>query len=100
MDRLLMFLGLAVRSGNISFGFDMTEAGIKSKKAKLVIITRDTAERTYRNASRLCEAGGVELIKIDADMDDIARNMGKRAGVISVTDAGFAKRIKELYSII
>lgn len=100
MNKLLLFLGLAVKAGNINFGFDMTESDIKSKKSRLVIITSDAADRTYRNTAMLCEAGHVDFIKIDACMDDIEKFMGKRAGVISVTDAGFAKRIKELCSLI
>lgn len=100
MDKLLLFLGLAVKAGEIHFGYSMTEADVKDKKAFLVLMTRDVSERTDRNVTMLCDAGGVEVLRLDADMDDIARSMGKRAGVISVANFGFAKRIKELYSLI
>ncbi len=100
MDKLLLFLGLAVKAGEISFGYSMTEDDVKSKKARLVLVTNDVSERTDKNVTELCSAGGVELLRLDAGMDDIARAMGKRAGVISITNAGFARRVRELYSLI
>ena len=65
-------------------------------KCALVLVADDISERTLKNTAMLCEKSGIDMIKINRDMDMIAKSLGKRSGVLSVTDANFAKRIKEL----
>ena len=61
-----------------------------------MLVADDISERTLKNTAMLCEKSGIDMIKINRDMDMIAKSLGKRSGVLSVTDANFAKRIKEL----
>ena len=96
MDKLMLSLGLVVKAGKMTFGYNLTEADIKKGKCALVLVADDISERTLKNTAMLCEKSGIDMIKINRDMDMIAKSLGKRSGVLSVTDANFAKRIKEL----
>ena len=43
-DKALRLLGLATRAGKVITGIELCEKAVKSKKAKLVIITKETAK--------------------------------------------------------
>lgn len=96
MDKLMLFLGLVVKAGKMTFGYNLTEADIHKGKCALVLIADDISERTLKNTELLCEKNGIDMVRINRDMDMIADSLGKRSGVLSVTDVNFAKRIKEL----
>ena len=45
-DKALRLLGLATRAGKVITGIELCEKAVKSKKAKLIIITKETAKST------------------------------------------------------
>lgn len=96
MDKLMLFLGLVVKAGKMTFGYNLTEADVKKGRCALVLVASDVSDRTLRNTARLCESGGIDMIRLNMDMDGVAQALGRRSGVLSVTDVNFAKRIREL----
>ena len=74
MDKLLSLLGLARRAGKIEPGFDAAVSAARGHKAALLLAARDISEKTLKNL----------------------RYEGDRAGVLAITDTGFAKAVKEL----
>ena len=74
MDKLLSLLGLARRAGKIEPGFDAAVSAARGHKAALLLAARDISEKTLKNL----------------------RYEGDRAGVLAITDKGFAKAVKEL----
>ena len=95
-EKLSGFLGLSRKAGKIVFGFDMTVEAMRKKTAKLVLLSNDCSERTARNIKRIAEETGTEIVILPLSMDEIGYAVAKRAGVLSVCDSGFSKKIKEL----
>ena len=44
----------------------------------------------------LCEKFNIEQLKLDINMIDIERAIGKRCGIIGITNSEMAKRINEI----
>ena len=95
-EKLSGFLGLARKAGKLVFGFDMTVEAMQKKTAELVLLSNDCSERTARNIKRIAEETGTEILILPLSMDEIGYAVAKRAGVLSVCDSGFSKKIKEL----
>lgn len=92
-SRVKSFLGLCRKAGKLQSGHDAVKVSIKQGKARLIILSCDASERLQREMERL--AGDINIIRIKLTMDDIASATGKRAGVISINDEGFALKLSD-----
>jgi ribosomal protein L7Ae-like RNA K-turn-binding protein len=95
-DRVLSLLGIARRAGRVCFGSDAVTEALRKGEAKLVLFARDLSPRTAGGVETAARARDVPCVKIAAPMDEIGIATGKRAGVVAVNDAGFAKAVAGL----
>lgn len=95
-NRVLSLLGIARRAGRLSLGHDAVQESIEKGEAKLVLLARDISPRTAEKVQDTAKRQGVPLIGMADTMDEIGMALGKRIGVLSVNDQGFAKRLTEL----
>ena len=99
-EALMRIIGLATRAGKIEVGEGKTEDRIKNKKSKLVIVSLDASDNTARKFENLCKGNGIEMIRA-GERDVLGKYTGREfAVVLTVSDEGFANRIKELASNI
>ena len=91
-DRLLSLLGIARRAGRISLGNDPVLSSITEGKARLVLLCPDLSQRTRKGIETNAEAFGVPLVTITQTMDQVGMSLGKRCGIISLNDEGFARK--------
>lgn len=91
-------LGMARRAGKLSMGHDMAQKAIREHKAKVLIFACDVSDRLIKEFEVWCDKFNPNLIclKIDEAIDEIHMALGYKAGVITVNDENFSKRIIEL----
>jgi ribosomal protein L7Ae-like RNA K-turn-binding protein len=99
-NKLLSYLGLARRAGKLSLGYDPVLDSVAAKEAKLVLTAGDLSPRTLRNGKEAAAAHGVSLLETDIPMAEFSFALGKRVGIVSVNDSGFATQIKRLWDDI
>ncbi len=94
-DKLNGLLGLCRKAGKISLGHDATVTSIKKRKAKLVITCCDASDRLKNEIQDECTFDGRNIPYIDAsfNMKELSLCINARAGVISIDDQGFAKKL-------
>ncbi len=99
-DNLKGILGLCRRAGKMSIGHDAAVSSIKKRKSFLSITCRDTSARLKREIADECEFEHRNIPYIDADFDmkELSLCIGTRAGVISIDDRGFAKKLITILS--
>ncbi len=97
-DRLLSFLGLCRRAGKMTIGNDAVTQNINNGKTYLIILAQDVSDRTEETLRKKLEKSGsrLEIRKLPYSRDDMNAALGKFAGVMSVDDKGFAKKIIEM----
>ena len=61
-DPVLSLISLARKSGGIKCGTFLTEGVVKNRKAKLVVISKDMAEREAKDLKALCGRNSVPFI--------------------------------------
>lgn len=95
-DKLLSMLGMARRAGKLQAGFDLVVETVKAGKADLVLAAADISEKTFKNLKYEAEKQQVKSVRIHAPMEELGKACGIKAGVIVITDGGFAKAIVKL----
>lgn len=93
------FLGLCRRANKMTVGHDAVVTSIKSGNSKLCIICSDASGRLKKEISEECGFNGRSIKFVDAPftMSELSFAIGKKVGVISVDEEGFANK---LYSMI
>ena len=88
-DKALRLLGLATRAGKVITGIELCEKAVKSKKAKLVIITKETAKST----ANMFKGVGIPVVCVESK-EKLGSFTGKDIrSVAVVTDENFASAI-------
>ncbi len=96
-SKVLSLLGMARRANRISLGHDACETSVKNGNASLVAVSRDASERLKDEMSGLSATYKKDFIELDCDKNELGAALGaKTTAVLSIDDAGFAKRIIEL----
>jgi ribosomal protein L7Ae-like RNA K-turn-binding protein len=88
-NRALSCVGLCKRAGALITGFDACVRDIA--KAKALFIASDVSEKTAKEMRFYAGKHKKPLFLLPAAMDALSGVLGKRTGVLSVTDEGLAK---------
>lgn len=93
--KILSYIGLAQKSGNIVSGEFMTEKMVKCGKACLVIVADDASANTKKMFTNMCEFYEVPLCFL-SDKGQLGHSMGKELRAsCAILDEGLANAIKK-----
>ena len=94
-DKVLSYLGLAMRGRNLVSGEFQTEDAIKSGKAILVIVAEDASENTKKLFRDKCSYYEVPVYSYGTKQS-LGRAIGKdQRSSLAVTDEGLAQAIEK-----
>ena len=79
------------KAGKLAVGMDMVKKVCREDAAAAVFITTDISEKSFKEVRYICARNSVKLYRLEMTMDDMWYGLGKRAGIIAMTDHGFAK---------
>lgn len=89
-------LGLCMRAGELSFGTDACLDLIQKKKAKLVIVANDAADRTKKNFEIACNKNQIPIC-LYGNIDDLSKAIGKpNKAVYAIKNQNFALEIRKI----
>lgn len=92
-NKILSYIGLATKSGNIASGEFLTEKVVKEGKAKLVIVAEDASANTKKMFLNMCEYYQVPIYFI-SEKDELGHAMGKQfRASLAILNQGFADAI-------
>lgn len=94
-ERLGRMLSLARKAGKLVWGFDSVKARL-DKDTVLVMFASDLSEGSRRRLERLATEKGVPCVDVGLSLDELWYYIGKRAGILALTDRGFAQKALEL----
>ena len=91
-------LGLARRAGKLSMGHDAALSTLLNGKAALLIFASDTSERLRREFQTAIEKKSIDVpvLETDITISEIHFSCGYKAGVFTVNDENFSKKIYSL----
>lgn len=91
MNKLLSLLSLTRRAGKLGLGFDPVKESVQKREAELVLLAADLSPKTKKEEQWFCRSAGCAVREIPASMDEIWYAVGKRSGVLAITDRGLAE---------
>lgn len=97
--RFLSILGLCMRAGKLNFGFETVKTAVQNGTVHLLLTASDLSPKTAKEVAFLAEKYAVPLLPMDTAMEEMKLAMGKKTGVLAVTDEGLAKRLSELQGL-
>lgn len=99
-DRVLALIGLATKAGRTVSGEFMTEREVKSGRATLVIVAKDSSDNTKKKFRDMCEFYQVPIY-FYGDKDTLGHAMGKEfRASLAVLDEGFSKGIQKQLELV
>lgn len=94
--KYLSIIGLAYRARKCVTGTEMIIDHIRRKKAKLVLVAKDTSERTKKQIEGKCKSYDIPYIEVGNRLA-LGSAIGKSERVaIAILDEGFAKKLQSL----
>ncbi len=92
-QKLLNLIGLATKAGKTASGEFSTERAIKTRKARLVIISEDASDNTRKSFTNMCTYYKVPVYCFGGK-GELGHAMGKELrSSLAVTDEGLARAI-------
>lgn len=96
-DKLQGLLGFARRAGKLTFGTDAVLKDVAFGRAMVVLLSSDASARTLKTARRACQETETPCLQTGLDKQKLGMCIGRgETAVVAITDASFAKRMKEL----
>lgn len=95
-SRVLSLISLSKKAGKLVLGFDVTKKELFKGKADCVYVCCDLSEKTLKEVNYICGDMEIEVKELPIALDEMWYEVGKRAGVICITDYGLSKKISEL----
>ncbi len=93
MEQLVAMLTLSKKANKLTMGFDVVKEAVLNQTAKLVLLANDVSPKTRKEVAFLCRNQSVEIVTLPYQMDEIWYLLGKKVGVLAITESGFAKKI-------
>ncbi|MBR1925338.1 MAG: hypothetical protein IJ837_00605 [Clostridia bacterium] len=90
-SKLSGYLGLAIRSNSVLFGFDNLKA--YKKKVYCVLISGDVQNKLEQHINNLCEERNITTKKLKNSLDDLIKT--NNCKVISIINKNFVVPILE-----
>ena len=95
-NRFLSMLGISKKAGKLVLGFDPAAEEMQKGKVVLLILSDDLSPKTAAKIEKTAQDNKVKAIKAKCSMDEISWSIGKRTGILAVTDTGLAKSLEKL----
>ena len=100
LNKVMGTLTMCRRAGKLQMGMDMMKDSCQSKTAKAVVVANDISQKSLKEVKFVCAKYNVPLYDLEMEMNEVGYDLGKRVGIISVCDSGFAKKIKTILNKI
>lgn len=92
--KITALLGFASKAGRLSYGADAALKSVKEKKAKLIVIANNVSDKSRKEAEFFAGKGNVRTIVLyESDIAAVSAAVGRRCGILSVNDSGFADAV-------
>lgn len=80
----------------MTIGNDAVIEAMISGESCLVLLAEDASQRTAKDIMETAQKNNIQIVRLSYDKQQISRALGKLTAVISINEAGFAKKIIEL----
>ena len=92
-NKTLTLLGFASKAGKLAFGMQKACEALKENKSKLIVCGCDLSKKTQKEINFFACNKNVNVVTLKVTIENLSAAVGRKCGVISVNDDGFAQAI-------
>ena len=96
MSNVTGLLTICRKAGKLVMGFDPMKDALAEGKACAVIIASDISPKTEKEVRFFSGKKDIPVVKSDLTLDGIYHSLGKKAGILTICDKGFADKALSL----
>ncbi|MGN0494120.1 MAG: L7Ae/L30e/S12e/Gadd45 family ribosomal protein [Acutalibacteraceae bacterium] len=98
-SKALTLLGFAAKAGRLSYGMDAAVNSLKSGKARLAVAAGDVSPKCRKEAAFYAEKNNTPFLALERlDIKTVSDAVGRRCGILSINDSGFADAFLKAYT--
>ncbi len=86
-----------MRARRLAYGLETVRAAALSGRVCLLLTASDLSAKTAKEVDYLSRTRRIPLLPLELNMDGVARTIGRRTGVIGITDPGFGTKLMQTY---
>ncbi len=94
-EKIYALLGFARKAGKLAIGTEAVFESVAKKRSKLVLIAADISQKSAKEVRYICDKNNTRAVTLEIKIDDVTAAIGRRAGILSVEDDGFANAIAQ-----
>lgn len=80
----------------MTIGNDAVVYAIINGESQLILLVSDISARTEKTVTEVAQSNNISIVKLTKDKEQVSKSLGKLTAVMSINDAGFAKKIIQL----
>ncbi|MBQ4120236.1 MAG: ribosomal L7Ae/L30e/S12e/Gadd45 family protein [Clostridia bacterium] len=89
----LTLLGFAAKALKLDYGMQKSIEALKKNRSKLIVTACDLSEKSKKEILFYTTKQNIRLVTSDVTIEKLSTEVGRKCGVISVNDNGFADAI-------
>lgn len=98
--RLLTHLSLTKRAAKLVLGFDPVKDAVLKGKLERVYLAQDLSPKSEKEVQWFCKELEIPVQKLPLLMDELWYQVGKRSGILGVTDPGLEQKLFKLVQLV
>jgi ribosomal protein L7Ae-like RNA K-turn-binding protein len=99
-QKVINLLTICRKAGKLVTGFDISLENVVARKSSYVLLASDISPKTVKELNYQLNSEGLEskvkVLSLPLTMEDVAKYINVRAGVIAICDNGFGKSFEKL----
>ena len=93
-NKVLALLGFASKAGKLSFGMNEAKVALEKGKSKLIIVACDVSAKSQKEINFFSSNKDIKVLTLESiTIETVSEAVGRKCGIISVNDSGFADAI-------
>lgn len=95
-ERIISFLGLAIRAGKVCKGESLCEKAVRDNTAELVIVAEDASDNTKKRFSDKCKFYETEYREYGTKEELGRMTRSENRAVLTINDKGMANKLSDM----
>ncbi len=99
-NKILTLLGFASKALKLDYGMNKTIEAINKKRSCLIIVASDLSHKSKKEILFYTTKQNIRLVTLEVTIENLSTAIGRKCGVLSVNDNGFADAIFNIQEAI
>ncbi len=97
-NKVISMLSLARKAGKLNAGADSVKEAVLNGQVSAVFTASDLSSKSLKEIEFACRNFSVPVLSLGVSMDEMSAQIGRRSGILAVTDKGMESKICSLLS--